>query len=153
MGIWLKKRDFKPYYKNQSSKEKRIAHLLKTTKLSYAKIGKKLRVSDHSVTDTNKKFKIRQRKPKLSLFRPTNETWKANRGAEIGRTKTKLKKNIAPKRYIEKKHGSKNADLVSIGKTSRGTHIIVSKRNIDAAVKEGIKRQGRPKIRRKTERN
>lgn len=137
MGIWLKKRDFKPYYKNQSSKERSIAHLLKTTKWSYAKIGKKLRVSDHSVTDTNKKLKIRQRKPKLSLFRPTNETWKANRGAEIGRAKTKLKKKIV----------NAKTHVLLYGESSKGKTNLV--KDLNKLV--GKKRLGRPKIRRKTE--
>lgn len=70
---------FQPYYKNQVTKEKKIAKYLKTTDMTYAQIGKVLSCSDHSVTDTNKKFSIRPRRPTMPRLRPTNETWRRNR--------------------------------------------------------------------------
>ena len=73
---------FKPYYKNYKDKQTEIAKLLKTTDWTYYQIGKKLGVSDHSVTDANKELNIRPRKPRVSKVRPTFELYRANRGVE-----------------------------------------------------------------------
>lgn len=83
--------EFQPYYKNQSENEREIVKLLNHTDWTYAKIGKKLHVSDHSVTDTNKKFGIRPRKPTRPRTRPGYETWRRNHELEAFRNKKRRK--------------------------------------------------------------
>ena len=77
-----KPKPFVPYYKNYAKQKKKVAALLKNTRLTYHDIGIRLGVSDHTVTDTNKELQIRPRKPKHSKVRPDYDLYIRNRNLE-----------------------------------------------------------------------